>query len=69
MLPKYPTSMAGAEPKTSSKSKVSDILKNTTEPDYDKMSFDKAFKAKRAKGEEEFTWRGKPYTTKYKEEL
>jgi hypothetical protein len=69
MLPKYPTSMAGAEPEPTSKSKVSDILKKTTEPDYDKMSFDEAFKKKRAKGEKEFPWRGKTYTTKYKEEL
>lgn len=72
MIPRYPVPdiMDKEEkPKTSNKSKVSDILKKTTEPDYDKMSFDEAFKAKRGKGEKEFTWRGKPYTTKYKEEM
>jgi len=69
MIPRYPVPDIMDKEEPVKKSKVSEVLKKTSEPDYDKMSFDEAFKKKRAKGEKEFTWRGKPYTTRYKEEL
>lgn len=51
------------------KKKKSDILQETIGSKYDKMGFGEAFAKARKKGEKEFSWRGKPYTTKYKEEI
>lgn len=51
------------------KKKKSEILQETTAPKYDSMGFGEAFAKARKKGEKEFSWRGKPYTTKYKEEI
>lgn len=64
--PKYPVPNIMTSP---AKGKVSDILKKTTDENYDKMGFGEAFAKAREKGKKEFTWKGKPYTTKYKEEL
>jgi predicted chitinase len=51
------------------KSKISNILKKTTNQDYDTMGFGEAFAKAKKKGEKEFTWKGRPYHTKYSEEM
>lgn len=67
MIPRYPVPDVMDKETDRPKSKVSDILQKTSDENYDKMSFKKAFRKARDKGEDQFDWRGKPYTTEVKE--